>query len=757
MGVPRYFVCAIYVPHDIFSVLYILFINYVDLEAEIRALQLDSADLKDNVQESAPVPVEQQATEDHDQEILLPVHNPAKAKEKAAQEKAAKEEAEEEAEANKKRHLNAVFIGHVDAGKSTIGGQILFLSGQVDDRQIQKYDEKEAKDESRESWYMAYIMDTNEEERAKGKTVEVGRAHFETESTRFTLLDAPGHKSYVPNMISGASQADIGVLVISARKGEFETGFEKGGQTREHVQLAKTLGVSKLVVVVNKMDDPTVNWSKERYDEIEQKMVPFLKSSSYNTKKDVIFLPISGLIMGVNMDKRMDRNVCPWYSGPSFFEVLDSIEVPPRDNGPFRMPIIDKFKDMGTIVMGKVESGSIKEGDSLIIMPNKEPVKVVAIYCDEDKVKHAGPGENLRVRITGIEDEDILSGFVISSTVKPVPAVTEFVAQLQIIGLPEKAVLTAGYKAILHIHAVPMKNKGVRFVKNGAGVVCRIQVTNSICVEKFSDFPQLGRFTLRTEVLGVMLRFTMMVSPASWVLSPSSSSVVFSRRQRLPLVRSAVDGRNEIVPPAQSQIPNKVLSLCLFIVLLVNKVQSLSKLIVEVTESVSVLKTAAKTRKVAAEEILAAFSAIEKAKVDPSPFLETLGGSESPGRTWMLIFTAEKKLKKGRYFPLTAVQRFDAAGKRIENGVYLGPLGALTFEGKFSWKNRILAFIFEQIRIKIGPLDPIKIGLGKKDAEVEPSNKDPFFIWFYVDEEIAVARGRSGGTAFWCRCRRIAS
>ncbi|KAH0916335.1 hypothetical protein HID58_030781 [Brassica napus] len=209
---------------------------------------------------------------------------------------------------------------------------------------------------------------------------------------------------------------------------------------------------------------------------------------------------------------------------------------------------------------------------------------------------------------------------------------------------------------------------------------------------------------------------------------------------------SAVDGRNEIVPPAQSQIPNKVLSLCLFIVLLVNKVHSLLKLLVEVTESVSVLKTAAKTRKVAAEEILAAFSAIEKAKVDPSPFLETLGGSESPGRTWMLIFTAEKKLKKGRYFPLTAVQRFDAAGKRIENGVYLGPLGALTFEGKFSWKNRILAFIFEQIRIKIGPLDPIKIGLGKKDAEEEPSNKDPFFIWFYVDEEIAVARGRSGDT-----------
>ncbi|GLT87716.1 hypothetical protein SLE2022_057820 [Rubroshorea leprosula] len=170
----------------------------------------------------------------------------------------------DEVEENKKRHLNVVFIGHVDAGKSTIGGQILFLSGQVDDCTIQKY-EKEAKDKSRESWYTAYIMDTNEEERIKVY-------HF----------GCTGHKSYVPNMISGAAQADIGVLVISDSKGEFETGDERGGQTHEHVQFAKTLGVSKLFVVVNKMDDPTVNWSQERYDEIESKMIPFLRSSGYN-------------------------------------------------------------------------------------------------------------------------------------------------------------------------------------------------------------------------------------------------------------------------------------------------------------------------------------------------------------------------------------------------------------------------------------------------------------------------------------------
>ncbi|CAK7349637.1 unnamed protein product [Dovyalis caffra] len=176
----------------------------------------------------------------------------------------------------------------------------------------------------------------------------------------------------------------------------------------------------------------------------------------------------------------------------------------------------------------------------------------------------------------------------------------------------------------------------------------------------------------------------------------------------------------------------------------------------EVEESVKVLKNAAKTRKVTAEEVLSALSVIEKAKLDPSEFLNTLGGLKSPGRTWMLIFTAEKKLDRGRYFPLTAIQRFDAAGKRIENGVYLGRIGFLTFEGRLSWKNRILAFIFERMRIKIGPWNPFEISLGQKEDR-EPSTKDPFFIWFYIDEEIAVARGKSGGMAFWCQCRRVAT
>lgn len=165
---------------------------------------------------------------------------------------------------NSKEHLNIVFMGHVDAGKSTMGGHILLLTGMVDKRTMEKY-EREAKELGRESWYLSWALDLNSEERAKGKTTEYGRGFFETEKRRYTILDAPGHKNFVPSMIGGASQADVGVLVISARKGEFETGFERGGQTREHAMLAKTAGVKKLIMVINKMDDQTVEWSKERY------------------------------------------------------------------------------------------------------------------------------------------------------------------------------------------------------------------------------------------------------------------------------------------------------------------------------------------------------------------------------------------------------------------------------------------------------------------------------------------------------------
>lgn len=190
-----------------------------------------------------------------------------------------------------------------------MGGNILFLTGMVDKRTMEKY-EKEAKDAGRESWFLSWALDSTPLERTKGKTVEVGRGYFETDARRYTILDAPGHKTYVPNMISGAAQADVAVLVISARKGEFETGFEKGGQTREHIILVKTAGISKLVIVINKMDEPTVNWDKGRYDEIISKLSPAIKP--HYGKNDVYWIPVSAQT-GQNLKDRVSKSVANWW------------------------------------------------------------------------------------------------------------------------------------------------------------------------------------------------------------------------------------------------------------------------------------------------------------------------------------------------------------------------------------------------------------------------------------------------------------
>ncbi|KAF9323079.1 translation termination factor GTPase eRF3 [Linnemannia elongata] len=415
-----------------------------------------------------------------------------------------------------KEHMNVIFIGHVDAGKSTMGGRILEASGMIDKRTLEKY-EKDAKEAGRDSWYLSWALDTNAEERAKGKTVEVGRAYFETDTRRYTILDAPGHKTYVPSMIGGAAQADVAVLVISARKGEFETGFEKGGQTREHAVLAKNGGINKLIVVINKMDDPTVNWSKERYDECVEKLSPFLKSNRYNLKTDVMFMPVSGYT-GANIKKSMDPKVCDWYSGPSLLDYLDSITITDRKlNAPFRMPISEKYKDMGTIVVGKIEAGSIKKGVQVLMMPNAVKVDVANIYNElEKEIPVAGVGDNIRLRLRGVEEEDVMPGFVLCSLKHPVHAVSKFEAALGILDL--KNIIASGYTAVLHIHTAieeitltamlhlidkktgRKSKRPPQFLKKGQQGIVTIETSGgALCVETFADSPQMGRFTLRDE------------------------------------------------------------------------------------------------------------------------------------------------------------------------------------------------------------------------------------------------------------------
>uniref|UniRef100_A0A673AB24 G1 to S phase transition 1 n=1 Tax=Sphaeramia orbicularis TaxID=375764 RepID=A0A673AB24_9TELE len=397
-------------------------------------------------------------------------------------------------DAPKKEHVNVVFIGHVDAGKSTIGGQIMYLTGMVDKRTLEKY-EREAKEKNRETWYLSWALDTNQEERDKGKTVEVGRAYFETEKKHFTILDAPGHKSFVPNMIGGASQADLAVLVISARKGEFETGFEKGGQTREHAMLAKTAGVKHLIVLINKMDDPTVNWSLERYEECKEKLVPFLKKVGFNPKKDIHFMPCSGLT-GANLKDPVPE--CPWYTGLPFIAHLDGLPNFTRSSdGPVRLPIVDKYKDMGTVVLGKLESGSISKAQQLVMMPNRHTVEVLSLLSDDVETDDACPGENLKLRLKGIEEEEILPGFILCSPDNLCHSGRTFDAQIVII--EHKSIICPGYNAVLHIHTCIEEVQITALICLDQVCIARLRAAGVICLETFKDFPQMGRFTLRDE------------------------------------------------------------------------------------------------------------------------------------------------------------------------------------------------------------------------------------------------------------------
>ena len=416
-----------------------------------------------------------------------------------------------------KEHVNVIFIGHVDAGKSTLGGSILYATGMVDERTMDKY-KREAREVGRETWYLSWALDLTKEERSKGKTVEVGRGFFETEKRRYSILDAPGHKNFVPNMIGGAAQADVGILVISARKGEYETGFEKGGQTREHAMLAKTQGVNQLCIAVNKMDDPTVQWSQDRFKECTEKLAQFLKSLGYQ-KTDLTFMPISAQTT-LGIKDRVSTSICPWYDGPSLLEYLDNLKNLERKlNAPFMMPISGKYREMGTMVEGKIEAGIIKKTAPYVMMPNREEVSISALYGEtEDEIPQASCGEQVRIRLRGIEEEDILPGFVLCSPKRPVHCVSQFEAQIVLLEL--KSILSAGFNCVLHVHSAIeevqfdtllsklVKGKGwpkkpPPFATKGDSIRARLKIIGGagrVCVERFEDYPQMGRFTLRDQV-----------------------------------------------------------------------------------------------------------------------------------------------------------------------------------------------------------------------------------------------------------------
>lgn len=424
-----------------------------------------------------------------------------------------------------------VFIGHVDVGKSTICGNLMYMAGMVDERTIEKFKE-EAKQKNRDSWWLAYVMDINDDEKAKGKTVEVGRATLETSTKRYTIFDAPGHKNYVPDMIMGAAMADTAALVISARKGEYESGFERDGQTREHAQLARSLGVQKLIVVINKMDEDSVQWDEARFNEIRDGVSPFLLEQCGYGKDDLQFIPISGLT-GENIDKVGSKS--PWYTGPSLLDALDNMELPQRDpDGPIRVPVLDKMKERGVVAFGKVESGTIKIGSRLSVMPNDTHCQITGIYnCKQELVKYATPGENVQIKLRMIDDENLINkGDVLCPYNNLAPIAEVFEAELQILELlPHRQIMTPGYKSMMHLHTIGDEivvkslkgiyeidgtgkeyvRKNPKYCKSGSKCIVTIETRVPVCLEKYEFIEHMGRFTLRDEgktiALGKVLRY----------------------------------------------------------------------------------------------------------------------------------------------------------------------------------------------------------------------------------------------------------
>ncbi|KAL3867651.1 hypothetical protein ACJMK2_040522 [Sinanodonta woodiana] len=411
-----------------------------------------------------------------------------------------------------KDKINLVVIGHVDAGKSTLMGHLLYQLGNVNKRLMHKY-EQESKKLGKGSFAFAWVLDETEEERARGVTMDIAQTQFETPGKIVTLLDAPGHRDFIPNMITGTAQADVGILVVNATKGEFETGFESGGQTREHALLARSLGVSQLIIAVNKMD--TVDWSKSRYDEIVKKMSMFMKQAGYK-EENISCIPCSGLT-GENLAQSSKEPLfSSWYKGNTLVEQIDKFTPVSRPvDKPFRLYIGDIFKGMGggISVTGKIASGSVKLGDRVLVMPAMELAIVKGITINEESVNCAFAGDHVTVVVTGVDITNLNIGSILCSTEVPMKAATRIRARVVLFNL--ELPMTKGYTVVFHYQSLTepaivkrlvsqlnkssgevIKTRPKCLTKNTSAVI-EIEFERPICLELFKDNKDLGRFMLR--------------------------------------------------------------------------------------------------------------------------------------------------------------------------------------------------------------------------------------------------------------------
>jgi len=428
---------------------------------------------------------------------------------------------------SEKPHLNLVVIGHVDHGKSTTMGHLLYEIGAVDQKTMDALTAESLKTGMGDTFKYAYVLDRLKEERERGVTIDLAYQKFETKRYYFTLIDCPGHRDFIKNMITGTSQADCAVLVVSAKKGEFESGIGPGGQTREHAYLAKTLGVNQILVAINKMDDPSVNFSKERYDECRKELEGLLKVVGYDVSK-IDFVPISGWT-GDNLTKPSDKT--PWYKGPTLLEALDKFEVPPKPiDKPLRIPVQDVYSitGVGTVPVGRVETGVLKEGDTVVFMPPNIKGEVKSIEMHHVRIPKAVPGDNIGFNVRGVAKTDIHRGDVVGHPDNPPTVAKEFIGQIIVINHP--TAIAQGYTPVLHAHTAtvattfaeliqkidPRSGQVIEekpsFLKTGDGALVKFKPLRPLVIEPFSQIPQLGRFAIRdmgtTIAVGVVKEVT---------------------------------------------------------------------------------------------------------------------------------------------------------------------------------------------------------------------------------------------------------
>jgi elongation factor 1-alpha len=414
-----------------------------------------------------------------------------------------------------KPHLNMIVVGHVDHGKSTTTGHLLYMMGLVDERKMKELAAESAKTGVGETFKYAWVLDHLKDERERGVTIDTEYVKFETPKFYFTIIDAPGHRDFVKNMITGASQADAAILVVSAKKGEFETGTSAEGQTREHAFLLFTLGVRQIVIAVNKMDDETVKWSQERFNEIKKVMEDLFTSIGFDMKKlNIPIIPISGWL-GENMTKPCEH--MPWYKGPTLLQSFDTFAIPPKPTDkPLRIPVQDVYTitGVGTVPVGRVESGILKVNDGIIFMPSKKTGDVKSIEMHHTSIEKAEPGDNIGFNVKGVAKGEIRRGEVVGlASTNPPPIVKEFMGQIIVIRHP--TAIARNYTPVLHAHTEqvactfvdlvrkfdPRTGAAIQenpdFLKTGDGALVKLRPLRPISVESYADNPALGRFAIR--------------------------------------------------------------------------------------------------------------------------------------------------------------------------------------------------------------------------------------------------------------------